>query len=48
MIYKGLNDDEASFLQTVAERQAEMDMKKREEEDEEISSYRVKECRSLL
>ena len=46
MIYKGLNDEEAVFLQTVADRQAQIDSEKRQAESEELLSYRVRERRS--
>ena len=41
MIYKGLNDEEAGFLQFVADRQAEHEAEVIKEEIEEVSAYRV-------
>ena len=41
MIYKGLDDDEAGFLQFVAVRQAERDAEDKRKELEELSDYRV-------
>ena len=40
-IYKGLDDDESTFLNFVAERQAEMDARQFEEEMEELKEYRI-------
>lgn len=41
MIYKGLNDEEAVFLQLVADKQAKLDAQKRDEETQELLAYRV-------
>lgn len=41
MIYKGLNDEEAVFLQLVADKQAKLDAEKRDEETQELLAYRV-------
>lgn len=41
MIYKGLNDEEAVFLQFVAEKQAKLDAEKKDEETQELLAYRV-------
>lgn len=40
MIYKGLNDDEAVFLQFVADKQAQLDAETRHEENQEMLAYR--------
>ena len=40
-IYKGLDDDESTFLNFVAERQAAMDAQQFEEEMEELKEYRI-------
>ena len=40
-IYKGLDDEESTFLNFVAERQAEMDARQFEEEMEELKEYRI-------
>lgn len=40
-IYKGLDDDESTFLNFVAERQAEMEAQQFEEEMEELKEYRI-------
>lgn len=41
MIYKGLDEDESTFLQFVADRQAERDDELVREEIKEVSAYRV-------
>lgn len=41
MIYKGLNDEEAVFLQLVADSRAKLDAEKRDEENQELLAYRV-------
>lgn len=43
MIYKGLNDEEATFLQFVAEKQSQLDAEKKQAEREEVLAYRVSE-----
>lgn len=40
-IYKGLDDDESTFLNFVAERQAEMEAQQFAEEMEQIKEYRI-------
>lgn len=42
MIYKGLNDEDASFLGFVAKKQAEIDQKRFDDESEELQEYRVR------
>ena len=44
MIYKGLDDDEASFLTFVANRQADQEDQLIRQEIEEIHEFRVSEC----
>ena len=41
MIYKGLNEEDASFLSTVAKEQAKIDAKRFDDESEELKEYRV-------
>lgn len=41
MIYKGLNEEDASFLSTVAKKQAELDAKRFDNESEELQEFRV-------
>lgn len=49
MIYKGLNDEEAVFLQVIADSRAKLDAEKRAEENQELLAYRVgKEYITLL
>lgn len=43
MIYKGLNDEEAVFLQQLADRRAQVEAETRNEEREELQAYRVSE-----
>jgi hypothetical protein len=40
MIYKGLDDDEAVFLQLVADKRAKLDAETRDEENQELLAYR--------
>ena len=40
-IYKGLDDDESTFLNFVAERQAEMEAQQFAEEMEQLKEYRI-------
>lgn len=42
MIYKGLNDEDASFLGFVAKKQSEIDQKRFDDESEELQEYRVR------
>ena len=48
MIYKGLDDDEAVFLQFVADKRAKLDAETRDEENQELVAYRVGEGRPVL
>lgn len=41
MIYKGLNEEDASFLSTVAKKQAELDAKRFDNESEELQEFRT-------
>ena len=41
MIYKGLNDEEAVFLQQLADKRAQVEAETRSEEREELQAYRV-------
>ena len=41
MIYKGLNEEDASFLTYVSGKQAEFHGKRFNEDDSEIQSYRI-------
>ena len=41
MIYKGLDDDEAVFLQLIADKQAKQAAETRNQEKEELQAYRV-------
>ena len=41
MIYKGLNDEEAVFLQQLADKRAQVEVEARNEEREELQAYRV-------
>lgn len=41
MIYKGLDEDEAVFLQGLAENRAQIEAKERNKEKEELMAYRV-------
>ena len=41
MIYKGLNDEEAVFLQQLADRRAQVEAETRNKEREELQAYRV-------
>ena len=43
MIYKGLNDEEAVFLQQLADKRAQVEAETRNEEKEELQAYRVSE-----
>ena len=43
MIYKGLDDEEAVFLQQVADKRAQVEAEARNEEREELTAYRVSE-----
>ena len=49
MIYKGLDDEEATFLQFVAEKKAQLDTEQKQAENEEILAFRVRErqCTTL-
>ena len=47
-IYKGLDDEESTFLNFVAERQAEMEAKQFEEELEELKEYRISSSTAKL
>lgn len=47
-IYKGLDDEESTFLNFVAERQAEMEAKQFEEELEELKEYRISSSTAAL
>ncbi|CAI8000407.1 PSME3-interacting protein [Geodia barretti] len=40
MIYKGLNDEEAVFLQQLADKRAQVEAETRSEEREELQAYR--------
>lgn len=44
MIYKGLDNEEANFLNFVAEQQAVGDAAKWHQEVEEVTAYRVSVC----
>ena len=48
MIYKGLDDEEAVFLQFVADKRAKLDAETRDEENQELLAYRVGEGRTVL
>ena len=48
MIYKGLDDDEAVFLQFVADKRAKLDAETRDEENQELVAYRVGERSTVL
>ena len=48
MIYKGLNDEDASFLGFVAKKQAEIDQKRFDDESEELQEYRVRHTISIF
>ena len=41
MIYKGLNEDDASFLSEVAKKQAEIDDNRFNEESKELLEYKI-------
>ena len=49
MIYKGLDDEEATFLQFVAEKKAQLDTEQKQAENKEILAFRVRErqCTTL-
>ena len=48
MIYKGLNEEDATFLGFVAKKQAEIDQKRFDDESEELQEYRVGTCLTRL
>ena len=49
MIYKGLDDEEATFLQFVADKQAQLDAEQKQAENKEILAFRVgeRQCTTL-
>lgn len=48
MIYKGLDDEEASFLTFVAQRQADQETEMIRREIEEVHSFRVRIISSVM